>query len=541
LVGTGPGPSGPTVGRLNPFLRLIVRDLGEFFTGVYFTRTNKYPEGRHTKAMLILLIADMIAARETAGFSSSTSKYFCISCHLDYSHIEDFNPAVWPQRSDADHLKHAHAWKNASTVAEQGRIADTTGVRYSALLELPYWRPSSSTPTEPMHADSNIESNHVRDLFVIDLSVDGGDGSEPRVERPTRPTNHWMLLLLTKFWTYRQEPDILPILLKEELATFEALWHICNDRHLRIAGNPNRRDWFILRIQNWVSLFHLILELSAQINAQIKDNNISEVVVKTIPPPAITPGEALAKLVVAALDKLSSSAEEVELDEVELSRCSKLLRSLYRGTKFTSLKVKKGEKSVLPAADLVNRGPVVGRDVMGAIWADMRRTILPSWVAAAPKNWGTAKRGKLSAAHWKAVWTIHLPVTLIWLWRNETSRKRELLNNMLEGVMAVLCAAFKSTDINTSQMFDYHFREYMTGVARLFRENTIIPSQHIAFHIGQHMRESGPEHSKGAQFYERYIHHLQKQNTNGKFGEMESTFMQASARTANLKALLSDN
>lgn len=155
---------------------------------------------------------------------------------------------------------------------------------------------------------------------------------------------------------------------------------------------------------------------------------------------------------------------------------------------------------------------------MGAIWADMRRTILPSWVAAAPKNWGTAKRGKLSAAHWKAVWTIHLPVTLIWLWRNETSRKRELLNNMLEGVMAVLCAAFKSTDINTSQMFDYHFREYMTGVARLFRENTIIPSQHIAFHIGQHMRESGPEHSKGAQFYERYIHHLQKQNTNGKFG-----------------------
>lgn len=155
---------------------------------------------------------------------------------------------------------------------------------------------------------------------------------------------------------------------------------------------------------------------------------------------------------------------------------------------------------------------------MQAIWADMRKTILPSWIGAAPKNWGTAKRGKLSADHWRTIFTIHLPITLIWLWRNETGRKRQLLNNMLYLVMAILAATFKTAQEDMSKTYDIAIGKYMAGVADLFKENNITPSQHSAFHIGQNLREFGPSHSRGAQHYERYIHHLQRQNTNLKFG-----------------------
>ncbi|KAJ7094909.1 hypothetical protein C8R43DRAFT_1141777 [Mycena crocata] len=171
----------------------------------------------------------------------------------------------------------------------------------------------------------------------------------------------------------------------------------------------------------------------------------------------------------------------------------------------------------------------------------MRQTILPSWVAAAPKNWGTAKRGKLSADHWRTIFTIHLPITLIWLWRDETGRKRDMLFNLTHLVVAILAANFKSTNDDLAEVYDTAYVEYMIGVAELFKENTITPSQHSAFHIGENLRDFGPQHSRGAQFYERYIHILQSQNTNSKFGEMEATFMNSTSRAANLKALLMDN
>jgi hypothetical protein len=176
------------------------------------------------------------------------------------------------------------------------------------------------------------------------------------------------------------------------------------------------------------------------------------------------------------------------------------------------------EKQTFLGEDPRNQGPILGKDVMHAIWADMRKTILPSWVGAAPKNWGTKKRGKLSADHWRTIFTIHLPITLIWFWRNETGRKQDLLFNMIYLNMAIQSANFKTTDVDISRVYDETFREYMIGITKLFKEDNITPSQHSAFHIGENLQEFGPQHSRGAQFYERYIHLLQRQNTNLKFG-----------------------
>jgi len=73
---------------------------------------------------------------------------------------------------------------------------------------------------------------------------------------------------------------------------------------------------------------------------------------------------------------------------------------------------------------------------MEKIWENMAITILPSWIDPAPPNWGSKKRGKLSADNWRVICTIHLPVTLIWLWRNESGRKKALITNFMHLVTA---------------------------------------------------------------------------------------------------------
>ncbi|KAF8139107.1 hypothetical protein K438DRAFT_1638379 [Mycena galopus ATCC 62051] len=155
---------------------------------------------------------------------------------------------------------------------------------------------------------------------------------------------------------------------------------------------------------------------------------------------------------------------------------------------------------------------------MEAIWADMGKTVLPSWVGPAPRNWGTAAHGKLSADQWRTIFTIHLSITLIWLWRDETGRKRSLVDNMVKLHLAILTANLKVSNPQQAGEYDGFIKEYLVGIAELFRENNITPSQHSAIHIGPELREFGPTHSRSAQFYERYIHILQSQNTNLQFG-----------------------
>ncbi|KAJ7454114.1 hypothetical protein FB451DRAFT_1049806 [Mycena latifolia] len=571
-LGTGPGPYSPSVGRLNPFLALAARDFLEFWEpGVFYTRTHKYRMGRRAKGMMIPLAADMLAARAAAGFTSATSRLFCIGCGIDIQHIEEFDPTKWASRSHEEHLRNAYAWLNAASSKEQEKLAKQHGARFTPFLELPYWQAVRYVLTEPMHAlDLRLIDNHVRNLFRIDLEVAvGGDGSEPRVPRPRRPTVERTSEVLKLFQAYRHSPDFLAKILASDWTNFATLFHICNDHGLRISGKG--RAWFVLRIKKWMD-----------------ENDITDEELLTLPTPEPVQ-ESVQTLKLAAIAALHAKRRPASFTELHIQLSESLIGSLYRGTKlaslgriplaifvhvcdarnlpfigskevlydrlmasvysylllgFLSLIINKiaAEKQQLPPGDSVNnRGAVLGEDVMQQIWADMRRTVLPSWVGTAPKNWGTAKRGKLSADHWRTIFTIHLPITLIWLWRDETGRKQELLFNLTHGVMALLAAHYRLMDGDIAAIYDDYIKRYMDGVAILFKEDSIIPSQHSAFHIGQNLRDFGPQHSRGAQFYERYIHLLQRQNTNMKFGEMEATFMKSTARTANLKALLADN
>jgi hypothetical protein len=207
--------------------------------------------------MVVPLVSDALAARLAAGFTAITSTAFCMECEIDMAHIEQFW-RIWAHRDHDEHMKNALAWKAAPTLAAQESIAQKTGVRYSALLELPYWKAVCFVLTEPMHVlDLNLISHHCRELFQIDLEQNGGDGSEARVARPPRPTAERIKQVLQVFQQHRNNPNLLNQVLKNPWVNFNTLWHICNDHNLRISGQ--RKDWFVLRIETWVCFLLLAI------------------------------------------------------------------------------------------------------------------------------------------------------------------------------------------------------------------------------------------------------------------------------------------
>lgn len=162
---------------------------------------------------------------------------------------------------------------------------------------------------------------------------------------------------------------------------------------------------------------------------------------------------------------------------------------------------------------------VLGKDVMAHIWANMENCQLPSWISPAPRNWGTTQRGKLSADNWRVICTIHLPTSLIWLWRNHTGRKQELLANLMDLVTAVRLANTRICSPAIIESYNQKMSRYLQGVLDLFPHERLKPNHHAALHIGDIMERFGPSHSHGSAYYERHIALFHRINTNRQIGK----------------------
>jgi len=178
------------------------------------------------------------------------------------------------------------------------------------------------------------------------------------------------------------------------------------------------------------------------------------------------------------------------------------------------------EKSTQGRKATSSTGAVLGKDIMEAVWADMARTELPSWVTDVPRNWGTAARGKLSANNWRVICTVHLPITLIRLWGGDDAPedRKHKLQNFMDLVCAVQIANLRSISKKDIELYEHYIHRYLTGFKSLYKLSKVKPIHHAALHYGDILRGFGPAHTHGAAFYERYIHSMQSQNHNMKLG-----------------------
>lgn len=151
LYGMIPGPREPTSEQMEPFLSPLIDELKTLSTGIYFSETSLYPQGRLIRAVCWPLIADVPAMKKVSGFSSHSSTNFCSKCYITLEDINDVNLNTYKCRTSRSHRQEVQLWLEAPTAKKRNERLIEDGVRYTVFSELPYWQPIEFPTVDPMH------------------------------------------------------------------------------------------------------------------------------------------------------------------------------------------------------------------------------------------------------------------------------------------------------------------------------------------------------------------------------------------------------
>jgi len=182
-----------------------------------------------------------------------TAHYFCTFCDLDIDDLDILDPAEWPAKN-TDHIRYvAHMYKDAPSESKQHELFQAYGLRWSSLLDLPYWNPVLYAIIDSMHAlDLGLFQHHCRKLFQIDITVPGGDGfMEPPSVKDKRSSDIGSLIDCTQC-IRRNEVDMLGQLVKYHR---RVLYTICVNNDIQEPGKTivTGTKWVLARsIYNWV-------------------------------------------------------------------------------------------------------------------------------------------------------------------------------------------------------------------------------------------------------------------------------------------------
>ena len=156
LVGVIPGPKEPSL-NINSYLTPLVEELKSFWTGVRLL-SPKYGSVV-IKIALTCVACDLPATRKVCGFKSHNATKGCSRCLKTFATNEfaqkpdysGFDTSMWPKRSIESHREQSKKHGLANTKGEQKQIEEKFGLRYSILLELPYFNPIRFAVIDPMH------------------------------------------------------------------------------------------------------------------------------------------------------------------------------------------------------------------------------------------------------------------------------------------------------------------------------------------------------------------------------------------------------
>lgn len=177
LVGIIPGPREPSLEQINHVLGPLVDDLLRFWEpGVFMKRTAHHFDGRLCRVALIPVVCDLPAACQISGFASHASTHFCSFCKLPFHDIDNLDAKSWPIRTWKEHQQSAIAWKNATSNAKRLKLSRQNGIRWSELLRLPYWDPTTFVVLDCMHSLLLGDlRRHCREVWGMDFRLEDDD------------------------------------------------------------------------------------------------------------------------------------------------------------------------------------------------------------------------------------------------------------------------------------------------------------------------------------------------------------------------------
>ncbi|KAJ3933374.1 MAG: hypothetical protein NXY57DRAFT_1037683 [Lentinula lateritia] len=555
-------------------------------------------------------------------------------------------------RDPAQHRELALKWREASTEEERQKIYDEHGIRWSELLELPYWDPVLFTIIDDMYfAQLGLFETHLRDVWQIDHKKPGGDGLYPEVKDQQKLSKASLRNLLNEI---RENRTTLQKRLQEQKK--KTLWYICFKLGLRTG--VRKKKSLVDQILTWrwrsgpanvpkvpplnyndvpdawegdvpmdndfdvvsdsgvsdasfdsrASLAPLVLRPAPSF-AFNKDSAFEKLKSKTLdfsgkPPSLSKPNLQTLKALcqdlgihynsinskrILAARIMDYRKENGSNDPVPVSKFDSLVydkikakfeveeptRTTLMNYEYTYLERLCKDYKVPPFAtsdpphltvtkdDLGRRlllwrqehrdtplkqtlpRHVIGTDLLEEVWADMKRTVLPTWIQAPPPNWGTPAQGKLSAEEYKVVCSISLVITLIRVWGYGTedaqSRRFQMLLNYLDLVHAIHVLLLRETSWQSREYYRSHMQRYLETVLVLYPDFTLKPNHHFSLHVVTDLETMGPGHARSTPVFERINHSLQELNANQHLGEVEATMLTACCRQANLQLILDHN
>jgi len=251
LAGNIPGPQEPSVDAVNPFLKPLMHDLCVSYSpGVYFSRTYEYPMGRECQSAAVPEISDTPASKKITGHCSHSATYFCSHCRLTRSNLHDLNTALWPRKlTREEHESYAEQWLTAASKSKQDLLVTKVGIRWSALLMLPYWQPSDWAVIDGMHVLLlGVVRRHCRDL--LGLSVKDLPHGDAEDDKPVSPEDmaHARAVFATKE------------LGKMRRLTVKLLKALCLEQHIHLPppkkGRISKRQYIAVLLVRRMYLNH---------------------------------------------------------------------------------------------------------------------------------------------------------------------------------------------------------------------------------------------------------------------------------------------
>jgi hypothetical protein len=153
LAGLIPGPSEPKLDQINHVLQPLVSDLISLWKGCLIRPTITSPiDGRIIRVRLGPIICDLPAIRKVLGLAGhSSTRHLCQFCTVNINNLDVVDVNRFTPRSGNEMRSHSIRWKKAKKISKREHIFKRHGVRYSVLLQLPYFDLLEDAVVEPMH------------------------------------------------------------------------------------------------------------------------------------------------------------------------------------------------------------------------------------------------------------------------------------------------------------------------------------------------------------------------------------------------------
>ena len=156
LVCLIPGPKEPKL-VINSYLTPLVQELLLLDKGIWFSCPDVIGNRVLMKGRLIAVSCDIPASRKVCGFVGHSALKACNKCLNNFERNGDrtdysgFDVDRWLFRTNDEHRSHAEQYLQCKTKAERKTIERDHGVRFSVLLDLPYFDAIVHCAIDPMH------------------------------------------------------------------------------------------------------------------------------------------------------------------------------------------------------------------------------------------------------------------------------------------------------------------------------------------------------------------------------------------------------